>query len=105
MLVRTGKAIITRNVTWARIPSLHPAAANSVPLVKEVGYGCRRDRVANSVDSDIESGDDNSESQGEGIDMVTSEADDTERDYPDIFGEGCTNSFKCRKQRQQRRFL
>ena len=78
VLVRTGKVIITRNVTWVHVPlSRHPTV-RSTPLVEGEGCDHGRDREASSFVGKTELGDAESESSGEGVEMVTSEADDTE---------------------------
>ena len=65
--------IITRNVTWAYVPLSRPPTARSTPSVE--GEGCDR----GSFGGVTESGGDESESSGEGVEIVTSGADDTER--------------------------
>ena len=70
------------------------------------GEGCdhEKNREASSFGGETELGDAESESSGEGVEMVTPEADDTEvdREYPVRFGEGYINYFARRKQRTQR---
>ena len=105
VLVRTGKIVITRNVTWAHVPLSRPPTARSMPSVEGEGFDRGRNREASSFGGVTESGDDESESSGEGVEMVTSEADDTEREHPARFEEGCINYFARRKQRTQRDFF
>ena len=78
VLVRTGKVIITRNVTWAHVPLSRPLAVRLTPLVKGKGCGHGKNREASSFGGETELGDAKSESSGEGVEMVTSEVDDTE---------------------------
>ena len=80
VLVRTGKVIITRNVTWAHIPLSHSPTARSTPSVEGEDCDRERNREASSFGGDTESEDDESVSSGEGVEMVTPEADDTERE-------------------------
>ncbi|CAM9569949.1 unnamed protein product [Ascophyllum nodosum] len=88
VLVRTEKVIITINITWAHAPLSRPPTARSTPSVE--GEGCDRgmNREVSSFDGHTESGDDESESRGEGVEMVTSEADDTERENTRSFRGG-----------------
>ena len=78
MLVRTGKVTITRNITWAHVPLSRPPAVRSTPLMKGEGCDHGKNREASSFGGETELGDAESESSGEGVGMVTSEADDTE---------------------------
>ena len=78
VLVRTEKVIITRNVTWAHVPLSRPPTVISTPLMEGEGCDHGKNLEARSFDGDTESRDDESESSGEGVEMVTSEADDTE---------------------------
>ena len=78
VLVRTGKVIITRNVTWVHVPLSHPPTVRSTPLVEGEGYDHGKNREASSFGGETELRDAESESSGEGVEMVTSEADDTE---------------------------
>ncbi|CAN0178953.1 unnamed protein product, partial [Ascophyllum nodosum] len=77
-MVRTGKVIITRKVTWAHVPLSRPPTVRSTPLVEGEDCDHGRDREASSFGGKTELGDAESESSGEGVGMVTSEADDTE---------------------------
>ena len=72
--------IITRNVTWAHVPLSRPPTAMSTPSVEGEGCGHGRNQEASSFGGDTESGDGEFESSGEGVEMVTSETDDTERE-------------------------
>ena len=107
VLVRTGKVIITRNVTWSHVLLSRPPTARSTPSVEGEGCDCGRNREASSFGGVTEPGDDESESSGEGVEMVTSEADHTERsrEHPARFREGCISYFARRKQRTQRGFF
>ena len=78
MLVRTGKVIITRNITLAHVPLSRPPTVRSTPLVEGEGCDHGRDREASSFGGETELGDAESESSGEGVEIGTSEADDTE---------------------------
>ena len=80
VLVRTGKVIITRNVTWTHIPLSRPPTTGSTPTVEGEGCGRGRNQEASSFGGVTKLGDDESESSGEGVEMVTSEADDTARE-------------------------
>ena len=70
--------MITRNVTWAYVPLFRPPTVTSTPLVEGGGFDHGKNREGSSFSGDTGSGNDESESSGKGIDMVTSEADDTE---------------------------
>ena len=70
--------IITRNVTWAHVPLSRPPTVKSTPLVEGEGCDHGKKREASSFGGDTELGDDESESSGEGVEIVTSEIDDTE---------------------------
>ena len=70
--------IITRNVTWAHVPLSSPPTVRSTPVVEGEGCDHGKNREPSSFGGDTESGDDESESSGEGVEMATSEADDTE---------------------------
>ena len=78
VLVRTGKVIISRKVAWAHVPLSRPPTVRSTLLVEGEGCDHGKNREASSFGSETELGDAESESSGEGVDMVTSEADDTE---------------------------
>ena len=78
VLVRTGKIIIARNITWAHVPLSRPLTVKSTPLVEGKGCDHGENREASSFGGETELGDAESESSGEGVEMVTSEADDTE---------------------------
>ena len=80
VLVRTGKVVITRNVTWAYVPFSRPPIVRSTPLVEAEGCDHGKKREASSFGGETELGDAESESSGEGIEMVTSEADDIEEE-------------------------
>ena len=87
VLVRTRKVIITRNVTWAHVPLPRPPTVRSTPLVEGEGCDHGKNREASSFGGNSESGDDESESSGEGGEMVTSEANDTQvEDTPFVSG-------------------
>ena len=77
-LIRTGNVITTRNVTWANVPLSHPPPVRSTPLVEGEGCDNGNNLELSSFGGDSESWDVKSESSGEGVEMVTSEADDTE---------------------------
>ena len=70
--------IITKNVTWARVPLSCPPTARSTPSVKVEGRDPGRNREISSFGGDTKLGDDESESSGREVEMVTSKADDTE---------------------------
>ena len=78
VLVRTGKVITTRNVTWAHVPLSRPPTVSSMSLVEGRGCDHGKNREASSFGGETELGDAESKSSGEGVEMVTSEADDTE---------------------------
>ena len=78
VLVRTGKVIITRNVIWAHVPLSRPPTVRSTPLVEGEGCDHGKNREASSFGGETELGGAEYESSGEGVEMVTSEADDTE---------------------------
>ena len=78
VFVLTGKVIITRNVTWAHVRSGRSLITRSKPLVEVKGCDHGKKREASSFGGETELGDAESESSGEGVEMVTSEADDTE---------------------------
>ena len=78
VFVLTGKVIITRNVTWAHVRSGRSLITRSKPLVETKSCDHGKNREASSFGGETESGDAESESSGEEIEMVTSEADDTE---------------------------
>ena len=77
-LVRTGKGITTRNVSWAHVPLSRPPTVTSTPLVDGEGCDHGKNREVSSFGGETELGDAETESSGEGVEMVTSEADDTE---------------------------
>ena len=79
VLVRTGKVIITRNVTWAHVPFSRPPTPRSTPSVEGEGCNHGRNLEAGSFGRVTELRDDESESSAKGVEMVTSEADDTKR--------------------------
>ena len=79
VFVRTGKVIITRNVTWAHVPLSRPPTVRSTPSVEGKDCDRVRNREASWFGGNSESGDNESEASGEGVGMVTSEVDDTER--------------------------
>ena len=99
VLVRTGNVFITKNVTWAQVPFSRPPTARSTLSVEGEGCERRRNQEVSSFGDDSESGDDESETSGEGVEIMTSEADDTGREYPVRFGEGCINYSARQKQR------
>ena len=70
--------IITRNVTWAHVPLSRSPTVRSTPLVKGEGCDLGKNREVGSFGGETELGEAESESSGEGVEMVTSEADDTE---------------------------
>ena len=70
--------IITRNVTWAHVPLSCPLTVRSTSLVEWKGCDHGKNREASSFGGKTEVGDAESEPSGEGVKMVTSEADDTE---------------------------
>ena len=78
VFVLTGKVIITRNVTWAHVHSGRSLITRSKPLAEKKGCGHGTNREASSFGGETELGDAESESSGEGVEMVTSEADNTE---------------------------
>ena len=78
VFVLTGKVIITRNVTWAYVRYRRSLITGPKPLVEEKGCDHGKNREASSSGGETELGDAESESSGEGVEMVTSEADDTE---------------------------
>ena len=78
VLVRTGKVIITRNVIWAHVPLSRPPTVRSTPLVEGEGCDHGKNREASSFGGETELGGAEYESSGEGVEMVTSEADDAE---------------------------
>ena len=80
VLVRTGKVIITRNVTWAHVPLSRSPTVRSTPLVGGEGCDHGKNREGSSFGGEIQLGDDESELSGEGVEMVTSKADDTEEE-------------------------
>ena len=75
-LVRTGKVVLFRNVTRAHVPLSRPPTVRSTPFVEGEDCDHGKNREASSFGG--ESGDDESESSGEGVEMVTFEADDAE---------------------------
>ena len=77
--------IITRNVTWAHVPLSPPPTARSPLSVEGEGCDCGRNREASSFGGVTESGDDESESSDNGVEMVTSGADDTEKENTRLF--------------------
>ena len=77
VLVRTGKVIITRNASWAHVPLSRPLIVKSTPLVGGKGCDNGKNREASSFGGETELGDAESESSGEGVEVVTSEAKDT----------------------------
>ena len=68
--------ITISNVTWAHVLLLRPPTVRSTPSVEREGCDHGTNREASSFGGDTESGDDESESIGKGLEMVTSEADD-----------------------------
>ena len=64
VLVRTGKVIIPRNVTWTHVPLSRPPTVRSIPSVEGKGCGHGINREASSFGGDTGSGDDESESSG-----------------------------------------
>ena len=92
VLVGTEKVIITRSVTWAHVPLSRPPSARSTPSVEWEGCDHRMNREASSFGGDTESGDDESELSGEGVEMVTSEVDDTERDNTPLVSDRVVSS-------------
>ena len=69
--------IITRNVTWAHVPLSRPPTVRSTPLVEGEGCDHGKNREASSFGGETELGDAESESSGEGVEMVTSEVEST----------------------------
>ena len=84
MLVRTVKVITTRKHSWALVSISCPPTATSMPPVE--GKGCEhgRSREASSIGSGTVSGGNESASSSEGVRLVTSEADYTERENTSI---------------------
>ena len=80
VLVQTENVIITRSVTWAHAPLSRSPTASSTPLVEGEGCDHGKNRKASSFGGDTESRYDESESSGEAVEMVTSEANGTERE-------------------------
>ena len=78
VVVRTGKVITARNVIWAHVPLSRPPTVRSTPLMEGGGCDHGKNREASSFGGETELGDAESESSGEGVKMVTSEADNTE---------------------------
>ena len=78
VLVRTGKVIITRNFTWVHVPISRPPTVKPAPLVEGEGCDHGKSRETSSFGGETVLGDAESESSGEEVEMVTSEADDTE---------------------------
>ena len=66
MLVRAGKVVITRNVTWAQVSLSRAPTAKLTPSVEGEEFACGRDREASSFSSVIESGDNESDSSSQG---------------------------------------
>ena len=52
VLVDSGKVIVTRNVTWARLPFAYPITTQSKPPEEEEGEDKTEDREAGSVEVD-----------------------------------------------------
>ena len=53
VLVHSRKVIVTRNVTWAHVPSVRPVSVQPKPSMKGGHYGWRRDREESSVDGRV----------------------------------------------------
>ena len=85
VLVRIAKVIITRNVTWTHVPLSRPLTVK--PLVEGEGCDHGQNREVSSLGSETELGDAESESSGEEVEMVTSEADNTEVDSTPLVSE------------------
>ena len=62
------------------LEDIRPSTTRSTPSVEGEGCDRGRNQKASSFGGDTESGDDEFESNGEGVEMVTSEADYTERE-------------------------
>ena len=77
-LVRTGKVVITRNVTWAHVPLSRPPTVKPTSLVEGEGCDHEREQEASLFGGETELGDAESESNREGVEMVTSKTNDTE---------------------------
>ena len=81
-----------RAANWRRASEYHSPRRHTVeqstPSVEGEGCDSGMNREASSFSGDTEAGDDESESNGEGVEVVTSEADDIERP----FGEGLVNA-------------
>ena len=71
VLVRKEKVNITRNVTWAHVPFPRPPTVRSTLSVEREGCDHGMNQEASSFGGDTESGDDESESSGEGVEMGT----------------------------------
>ena len=54
VLVRTGKVIIARNVTWAHVPLARPPIVRSTPLVEGGSCDHGKNREASSFGGDTE---------------------------------------------------
>ena len=96
VLVRTGKVIIKRNVTWAHVPLSRPPIVRSTPSVGGEGCDFGMNRETSSFGDDTESGNDESDSSGEEVEMVTSEADDTDvENTPLVFGRAVSTTSRA----------
>ena len=95
VLVRTEKVIITRNVTWAHAPLSRPPTVRSTPLVEGEGCDHGRDREASSFGGETELADAESKSSFKRVEMVTSEADDTEAEStPPVSGRAVSTTSR-----------
>ena len=96
VLVRTGKVIIIRNVTWVHVPLSRPLTVRSTPLVEGKGCDHGKNREASSFSGETKLGDAESESSDEGVEMVTSEADDTEvESTPFVSGRAISTTLRA----------
>ena len=50
VLVHSRNVVVTRNVTWAHVPSARPVIVQSKPSVEGGQYDWLRDREASSID-------------------------------------------------------
>ena len=98
VFVLTGKVIITRIVTWAHVRSRRSLITGSRPLVEKKGCDHGENREASLFGGETEVGGGESESSGEEVEMVTSEADDTEVESTRfVSGRGYISYFARRK--------
>ena len=88
--------IITKNVTWAHVPLSRPLTVRSTSLVEANGYDHGKNQEASSFGGKTELGDAESESSGEGVEMMTSEADDTEiESTPFVSGRAISTTLRA----------